>query len=144
MLEPEVFSRGDIMLPKDPTDRKRAPSVNEVVQGYVDLLRADQAGFVMTRDELGANQYSVNFKKLRETMKRQLLEGLVIDKFGVASCRIIRILLDKGKLDDSQIQKISMLPAKDVRHKLDNLLAAGLVEIQVISTSLLPSLLYAL
>lgn len=131
MLEPDVFTRGDIVLPVDPMDKNKKPSVNQVVQGYVDLLRTDKSGFIRLRDELGANQYSVNFAKLRYSMKRELLEGLVSDRFGIACCRIVRILLDKGKLDESQIQKRSMLPPKDVRHKLGTLLTSGLVEIQV-------------
>lgn len=135
MLEPDVFTRGDIVLPTDPMDKNKKPSVNEVVQGYVDLLRSDQAGFIKRRDELGASQYSVNFEKLRYSMKKALLEGLVTDKHGVACCRIMRILQEKGRLDESQIQKISMLPANDVRLKLDILLLGGLVEIQEIPRS---------
>lgn len=131
MLEPEVFSRGDIVLPTDPSDPQKKPSINEVVQGYVDLLRTSHCGFLKLRDELGANQYAVNFAKLRHVMKRELLDGLVLDKFGLASCRIVRILCDKGKLDESQVQKYSMLPLKDVRHKLSTLLTSGVVEIQV-------------
>jgi hypothetical protein len=132
MLEPEVFSRGDIVLPKDPTDSKKKPSINEVVQGYVNLLRDDPSGFIVARDELGANQYSVNFSKLRNSMKMKLLEGVITDKFGEATCRIFRILLDKGKLEDSQVQKLSMLPTKEVRINLGTLLTAGLADIQVI------------
>lgn len=135
MLEPEVFSRGDIVLPVDPQDPRKKPSVNEVVQGYVDLLRSDPSGFIKLRDEMGAGQYSVNFEKVRHAMKQKLFEGLLADRFGDTSCRIIRILIDKGKLDESQIQKYSMLPPKDVRHKLDILLTAGVVEIQEVPRS---------
>ncbi|KAG2210296.1 hypothetical protein INT47_003281 [Mucor saturninus] len=135
MLEPDVFTRGDIVLPTNPMDKKEKPSVNEVVQGYVDLLRTDPSGFIKRRDELGSNQFSVNFARLRQAMKKELLEGLVTDKFGVACCRIVRILNDKGKLDESQIQKYAMLPPKDVRQKLDTLLLSGLVEIQEVPRS---------
>lgn len=131
MLEPEVFTRGDIVLPVDPQNPRKKPSINEVVQGYVDLLRADPSGFIKLRDELGSSQFSVNFGKLRYAMKKNLFEGLLADRYGEASCRIIRILIDKGKLDESQIQKYAMLPPKDVRHKLDILLTANIVEIQV-------------
>lgn len=130
-----MFTRGDIVLPTNPMDKKEKPSVNEVVHGYVELLRTDPAGFIKRRDELGSNQFSVNFARLRQAMKKELLEGLVTDKFGVACCRIIRILIDKGKLDESQIQKYAMLPPKDVRQKLDTLLLSGLVEIQEVPRS---------
>ncbi|CAO3639249.1 unnamed protein product [Mucor hiemalis] len=135
MLEPDVFSRGDIVLPLDPQNPRKKPSVNEVVQGYIDLLRVDSSGFIKLRDELGSGQYSVNFEKVRHAMKKKLFEGLLADRYGDSSCRIIRILIDKGKLDESQIQKYSMLPPKDVRHKLDILLTAGVVEIQEVPRS---------
>ncbi|GAA5815324.1 hypothetical protein MFLAVUS_008830 [Mucor flavus] len=130
MLEPDVFTRGDILLPADPYNPTKKPSVNQVVQGYVDLLKSDKAGFIKTEDKLGSHQYAVNLAKLRHTMKCELLEGLVNDKFGLACCRIVRILCDKGKLDESQVQKYAMLPLKDVRFKLSTLLTAGIVEIQ--------------
>jgi DNA-directed RNA polymerase III subunit RPC3 len=132
LLEPEVFLRGDIVLPPNPSDPTNKPGVAEVVQAYFQLLRNDNAGFLTLRDELGANQYAVNFKKLKHTMKRTLFEGLLTDRFGVASCRIVRILMEKGKLDESRIQKLAMLPPKDVRYKLGMLLTAGIVEIQVV------------
>jgi hypothetical protein len=119
-------------LPPYPGDPKKKPGVAEIVQAYFQLLRGDNAGFLALRDEFGANQYAVNFKKLKHTMKRNLFEGLLTDRFGMASCRIVRILLDKGKLDESRIQKLAMLPPKDVRYKLGILVAAGIVEIQVI------------
>ncbi|KAI9250410.1 hypothetical protein EDC94DRAFT_637084 [Helicostylum pulchrum] len=130
MLEPDVFTRGDILLPADPYNPTKKPSVNQVVQGYVDLLKSDKAGFIKTEDKLGSHQYAVNLAKLRHTMKCELLDGLVNEKFGLACCRIVRILCDKGKLDESQVQKYAMLPLKDVRYKLSTLLTAGIVEIQ--------------
>ncbi|KAI8051045.1 uncharacterized protein B0P05DRAFT_562718 [Gilbertella persicaria] len=128
MLEPEVFKRGDLVLPGQPS-----PPVIQVVEGYFQLLRS--GGFLALRDELGANQYAVNFKRLRYLMKRHILEGCITDRFGVACCRIVRILLDKGKLDESQIQKLSMLPLKDVRHKLGILITHNLIEIQEVPRS---------
>lgn len=96
------------------------------------LLRTDQAGFIRNADERGANQYAVNFAKLRDTMKRRIFEGLLREKYGVATCRLVRILLDKGKLDEGQLTKLAMLPAKETREKLGLLNQAGVVEIQEI------------
>lgn len=123
--------RGDIVLKPNPAEPNEKPNVLNVVKGYIQLLKKDTVGFLTLRDELGANQYAVNLKKIRNAMKQNLFEDIVTDKFGVASCRIVRILLDKGKLDESQVQKLSMLPPRDVRQKLDDLLIAGVVEIQV-------------
>ena len=134
MLDADVFQRGDLSLPSA-TRKPEMPDVNEIVNGYFQLLQLDNAGFLMKRDELGANHYAVNFKRVRHVMKRHLLEGLLTERFGIASCRIVRILLEKGKLDESQIQKLAMLPPKDVRLKLGMLLTNGIVEIQEVPRS---------
>lgn len=131
LLDPEVFLRGDIVLKPDPVNPNEKPSVISVVNGYFHLLKTDKVGFLSVRDELGANKYAVNLKKIRVAMKQRLFEDIVTDRFGVPSCRIVRILLDKGKLDESQIQKLAMLPPKDVRHKLGELMTAGIIEVQV-------------
>ncbi|KAI9023741.1 RNA polymerase III subunit RPC82-domain-containing protein [Phycomyces nitens] len=130
IIPQDVVSQGDIVLQPDLIHPGKKPSVQDVITGYITLLKIDSAGFVKSRDELGANQYSVNFLKLRENMKRKLLEGLVREKMGVATCRILRILIEKGKLDESQVQKLAMLPPKDTREKLALLNLRGFVEIQ--------------
>lgn len=99
------------------------------------MLKTDAAGFVKSKDERGANQFAVNFEKLRYTMKRKVMEGLVQERYGVATCRILRILIERGKLDESQVQKLAMLPPKDTREKLALLKTKGFVEIQEIPRS---------
>ncbi|CEP18481.1 hypothetical protein [Parasitella parasitica] len=134
MLDPDIFQRGDLVL-RPTAGQHQKPDVIDVVQGYFRLLQEDSAGFLKKRDELGASQYAVNFKRIRHAMKRTLLEGLLKERFGVASCRIVRILLDRGKLDEAQIQKLAMLPPKDVKLKLGILLLNGIVEIQEVPPS---------
>ncbi|KAI8367764.1 RNA polymerase III subunit RPC82-domain-containing protein [Blakeslea trispora] len=131
----DISSRGDISLPKDPLEPKKGPSLQEIVRGYITLLKTDAAGFVKAKDERGANQFSVNFEKLRFTMKRKMIEGLVRERYGVATCRIMRILIERGKLDESQVQKLAMLPPKDTREKLALLKTKGFCEIQEIPRS---------
>lgn len=63
------------------------------------------------------------------------MEGLVQERYGVATCRILRILIERGKLDESQVQKFAMLPPKDTREKLALLKTKGFVEIQEIPRS---------
>ena len=64
-------------------------------------------------------------------MKKRLFEDYVTERYGKDCCRLIRILLDKDKLTDTQLQRISMIPLHDIRRKLEALFIAGIVEIQV-------------
>lgn len=131
----DIVTRGDIVLPSDPLEPSKKPSLQEVVKAYIILLKTDTSGFIKSKDERGANQYAVNFQKLRHSMRRRLIEGLVRERYGVATCRILRILIEKGKLDESQVQKLAMLPPKDTREKLALLKTRGFVEIQEIPRS---------
>ncbi|KAI8329419.1 RNA polymerase III subunit RPC82-domain-containing protein [Chlamydoabsidia padenii] len=135
LLSPDLLSQGDIILQQDPFEKTKKPSAQQVVLGYITLLKMDQAGFIKTKDERGANQFAVNLAKLRESMKRKLLESLLRERLGVATCRIARILIEKGKLDESQVQKLAMLPPKDTREKLAQLNLHGFVEIQEVPKS---------
>jgi DNA-directed RNA polymerase III subunit RPC3 len=135
LLSSDILTQGDIILQQDLFDKNKKPSAQEVVRGYITLLKMDQAGFIKNRDERGANQFTVNLAKLRESMKRKLLESLLRERLGVATCRIARILIEKGKLDESQVQKLAMLPPKDTREKLAQLNLHGFVEIQEVPKS---------
>ncbi|KAI8081289.1 RNA polymerase III subunit RPC82-domain-containing protein [Halteromyces radiatus] len=135
LLSPELLTQGDIILQQDPLNKNKPPSTQDAVRGYITLLKMDQAGFIKNKDERGANQFTVNLAKLRESMKRKLLESLLRERLGVATCRIARILIEKGKLDESQVQKLAMLPPKDTREKLAQLNLHGFVEIQEVPKS---------
>ncbi|KAI7872650.1 RNA polymerase III subunit RPC82-domain-containing protein [Spinellus fusiger] len=135
LLPADVATRGDIVLQPDLIHPSKAPSLQDIVQGYISLLKADTAGFVKSKDERGASQYAINFSKLRNTLRQKIFEDVVREKLGVATCRILRILIDKGKLDESQVQKLAMLPAKDTREKLAMLNLKGFVEIQEVPRS---------
>lgn len=130
MLPPELLTRGDIVFPHGSNSNKSC-AVATAIEGYVRLLVADQVGFLTPIDECGTGYYAVNFKKLRSNMKKRLFEDYVTERYGKDCCRLIRILLDKDKLTDTQLQRISMIPLHDIRRKLEALFIAGIVEIQV-------------
>ncbi|KAI7855028.1 RNA polymerase III subunit RPC82-domain-containing protein [Circinella umbellata] len=135
MMPSETLTQDDIVLQPDPLDPNKKPGLQEVVRAYIMLLKTDQAGFIKSKDELGANQFAINFSKLRDSMKRRVFEGIIREKYGVATCRIARILIEKGKLDESQVQKLAMLPPKEAREKLGLLHTKGIVEIQEVPRS---------
>ncbi|KAI8990858.1 hypothetical protein BDF20DRAFT_841224 [Mycotypha africana] len=133
ILEPEVFQRGDIVLWSQPLETKKSDL--EVVKEYIKLLLTDNVTFLKAREELGHKHYSVNLKGAVYFIKRYLVETFITVKFGAVPCRLARILFEKLKLTDQQLQKLAILSIHDVRRELGILLSHGLIEIQEIRTS---------
>jgi hypothetical protein len=54
----------------------------------------------------------------------------VQEKFDVNAARVVRLLLERGALDEKSISDLIMLPQKDARTAAFSLLASGVVSIQ--------------
>ncbi|KAJ3741898.1 RNA polymerase III subunit RPC82 helix-turn-helix domain-containing protein [Lentinula detonsa] len=77
----------------------------------------------------GSGKVQVLFDIVARRLKRQVLEGVARERHGLEGVRVIRLLMDTGKLDEKQISKNVMMPLKDVRPLLSALSASSLVSI---------------
>ncbi|KEF54712.1 uncharacterized protein A1O9_09154 [Exophiala aquamarina CBS 119918] len=78
------------------------------------------------------DEWFVHKKKLSlflrdQELMRLVAEGLRVDD---PKLRIVRMLSDKGKLDEKNLQEIGLLNAKELRQSLASLQSAGLLELQ--------------
>ncbi|RUP48784.1 LOW QUALITY PROTEIN: RNA polymerase III subunit RPC82-domain-containing protein [Jimgerdemannia flammicorona] len=96
----------DIVLESAEFTANSLPSKQQLVHEYLELLQTDSAGFLRKEDERGAGLYVVAFDKLRDHLKRKVLDSVVREKYGSASCRLMKILSEKGKLDEKQVRAI--------------------------------------
>ncbi|KAJ1982397.1 RNA polymerase III subunit C82 [Dimargaris cristalligena] len=104
----------------------------DVVRQFLEVLRHD-SGNILYRDELrGGGQFRINFTRARQQLTERLLFSYLEEKFGILSCRIMRILNEKGKMDDKQLAKFALLPVKDVRKVVHELMAHNFVSLQEI------------
>lgn len=78
----------------------------------------------------GGGEWTVDFAAIVGYLKETELDTFVLQSFGDKGRRISRILRQKGKLDEKQIQKFGLLRQKDVRTKLVEMQMAGFVDIQ--------------
>ncbi|CAO3661965.1 unnamed protein product [Umbelopsis ramanniana] len=111
------------------------PTAADIVTEYFELLRQSPARFIKRADNKGHNFFVVDFKSIRLYMMRKLFDKLLKSRFGNSTCRIARILIEKGKLEEKQVQKMAMLPAKDTREKLALLCTHGICDIQEVPKS---------
>ncbi|KAF8894419.1 hypothetical protein BD779DRAFT_1609183 [Infundibulicybe gibba] len=77
-----------------------------------------------------SSKVQVDFEIIGRRLRRRVLESITRERHGAEGVRILRLLLDTGKLDEKQISKVVMMAAKDVRPLLAALAADSLISTQ--------------
>ncbi|KAI9285252.1 RNA polymerase III subunit RPC82 helix-turn-helix domain-containing protein [Umbelopsis sp. AD052] len=134
VLPHDMFTETGLDSREDSVHNER-PTAADIVTEYFELLRQSPAKFIKRADNKGHNFFVVDFKSIRLYMMRKLFDKLMKSRFGNSTCRIARILIEKGKLEEKQVQKMAMLPAKDTREKLALLCTHGICDIQEVPKS---------
>ncbi|RLN98074.1 hypothetical protein BBJ28_00026567, partial [Nothophytophthora sp. Chile5] len=107
---------------------------------YIMVMCRDKSGMVMkvSQETFDPNQtragdggqYVVHMQKIVEFLRQATTHAYVQDKFGVASARIVRLLVEKRQLEQKAIGELALLPSNDVRRRLYELFAEKLVKMQ--------------
>ncbi|KAJ3087085.1 DNA-directed RNA polymerase III subunit RPC3 [Quaeritorhiza haematococci] len=106
--------------------------MNSALTEYMETLTVTDVPFLSKDDLRGGGLYTVNilFIAVTNYMRMRLITSVIQEKFGTVALRIWRLLHTKGKLDERQIAKLSMVPVKLAREALYNLLNSHLVILQ--------------
>ncbi|KAF9036938.1 hypothetical protein BDZ89DRAFT_1061628 [Hymenopellis radicata] len=75
----------------------------------------------------------IEFELISKRLRRSVLEAVTRERHGTQGVRIVRLLLQTGKMEEKQIAKVAMMAAKDVRPLL-----SALATDSIISTSEVP------
>ncbi|OZJ05024.1 hypothetical protein BZG36_02143 [Bifiguratus adelaidae] len=129
-IRPDADLASGIALRRDDMDDEEGPSKQQLTQMFLEIMTKDQIGFVAKKDDRGHGEYVIQFAKIRDELKKRVFFEVLQEQFGSLSVRLVRILMEKGKLDEKMIQKIAMIPQKDTREKLFLLEKAGFVHFQ--------------
>ncbi|KAF9532367.1 hypothetical protein CPB83DRAFT_807708 [Crepidotus variabilis] len=81
------------------------------------------------------SKIQVEFDIVARRLRRNVIESIAREKHGTEGARVVRLLLDSGKLDEKQISKIVMMAAKDVRPLLVALSTDSLISTQEVPKS---------
>ncbi|KAH7107752.1 RNA polymerase III subunit RPC82-domain-containing protein [Auriculariales sp. MPI-PUGE-AT-0066] len=118
------------------TSASKSSSTTTLVKEFVGILSAADnptpagiaGAFLSTSATVGKVQ--VEYDTIHRRLRRRVLEGVVRERFGEDSVRLVRILMDTGKMDDKHLAKIGMKAQKDIRTTLAAMNAAGIVAMQ--------------
>jgi len=109
------------------------------IKDYLGILSsADNptaAGRAASFVSFGSSKVQVEFEIVARRLRSRVIESVTRERHGVAAVRILRLLLETGKLDEKQISKVVMMAPKDVRPLLAALAADSLISTQEVPKS---------
>lgn len=114
------FAENRVAAPVDKRTRM------EQVKQHLLLLATDKRHFLTP----SRNAWTVEFELFGEHLRDQEVDNVVFAKFQEKGARLVRVLREKGKLDEKQICKFTLIKQGDVRTLLVEMQMAGFVDIQ--------------
>ncbi|KAJ6488649.1 RNA polymerase III subunit RPC82-domain-containing protein [Mycena vitilis] len=119
--------------------KTRNPSNTTCIKDYLGVLScADNptpAGRAAAFLSYGSSKVQIEFETICKRLRRRVLESVTRERHGAEGVRILRLLLDTGKMDEKQISKVVMIPGKDVRPLLALMSAESLISTQEVPKS---------
>ena len=76
------------------------------------------------------NQWLVDKDNCNSCLLQNEIVRYIRVRFGSMALRVIRILFDRGKVDERKLQEIGLFPAKELRQLLSEMKSCGLVKLQ--------------
>lgn len=126
--EDEDLSRGLFYPPK------HNPSHMELLKEYLGMLASadnpSPSGKAASFITLSGSKVQVEFHIIHRRLQLQALEAACRDRHGNEGVRVMRLLLETGKMDEKQISKIAMMAPKDCRPLLFALSADNFISLQ--------------
>ena len=106
------------------------PNRQRQVRDWLDVLARDTTSFLILQGSGQGGFWSADLTYLAQTLKTLTFSQLIEEQYGSIPRRLIKIVVDKRKVDEKQLAKVAMLRQKDVRIALMQLHSAGVVDMQ--------------
>ncbi|XP_050100950.1 DNA-directed RNA polymerase III subunit RPC3 [Anopheles aquasalis] len=97
---------------------------------YMTVLESNE--FISKYDNKGGGQFTVNAKKIFEQLTWSCIENIIVEKYGSKAARIFRVIRMKRFIEQEEIQKEAMVPAKEAKQLTYKLMEENFLLIQTI------------
>lgn len=131
--DPSAYDHSDLEQILSSTDKSHLGIIHgdrQLLNEHLGSLSEDPRRFVTKVGAKGGGEWKVEFNNLSRILIQLEIEIYVTACFGSVASRIVRILYDKGKLDEKKIGDFALLRPRDLRSALTALQAAGIVDVQ--------------
>lgn len=112
------------------SSKKNQKADLDVLNRHLEVLADSSVRFLQKVGTRGGGEWFVPFQNVVEDLKRVTYDSIVFNKFGAASNRILRVIRDKGKVDERMLSQLTLLQSKDIRNHLSDLQGIGGVDLQ--------------
>ncbi|CAO1428487.1 unnamed protein product [Diamesa tonsa] len=102
------------------------------VDQYVSIIESDATGFLQNNGDSGGGLYSITMANAFEKLTWSAIEIIITQKFGSKATRIFRVIRSKKYIEQEDIQKEAMIPAKEAKLFTYKLLEENFLQIQTI------------
>ncbi|XP_055923215.1 DNA-directed RNA polymerase III subunit RPC3 [Eupeodes corollae] len=99
---------------------------------YVMLIADDSLGFIRRIGEMGGGQYIVEMEHAFQELALACIENVITERFGSKASRIFRVIKMKKFIEQEEIQKEAMIPAKEAKLLAYNLFQEQFTQIKTI------------
>ncbi|EGG08446.1 uncharacterized protein MELLADRAFT_84617 [Melampsora larici-populina 98AG31] len=80
----------------------------------------------------GMREFKIEYGKYSVELRKALVTRIVRETLGIEAARVVRILLNKGRLDEKHLAKFAMMTLKDSRELCLKLSTQNIIELQEI------------
>lgn len=102
------------------------------VEQYVSIIEKDECGFLRKNDEAGGGLFTVQMNAAFQQLAWSIIENVITQKFGSKATRIFRVVRAKKYIEQEDIQREAMIPAKEAKLFTYRLLEENFLQIQTI------------
>ncbi|KAM7363435.1 RNA polymerase III subunit C [Cochliomyia hominivorax] len=102
------------------------------LEQYVASIADDSLGFIRKIGEMGGGQYVVDMSIAFENLALACVENVITERFGSKASRIFRVVRMKKYIEQEELQKEAMIPAKEAKLLSYNLFQEQFLQIKTI------------
>ncbi|ANB15043.1 Rpc82p [Sugiyamaella lignohabitans] len=102
----------------------------EATNRHLELLADSPIRFVRKVGNRGGGEWFVPFNELVQDLKRVTYEDIITRKYGPVATRLLRVIREKGKVDEKLLSQITLLQSKDICSHLTDLQGIGCLNLQ--------------
>jgi DNA-directed RNA polymerase III subunit RPC3 len=100
------------------------------ISQHLYLLANSPLKFLVRASDAAGGNYYCDYQAVSKACIQFEVDNIILARFGALAKRVVRILYDKGKLDEKQIGALGMIKQKDLRAKLTAMQEQGWVDTQ--------------